>query len=150
MATSPQIGSFDGVPSSIVSMTCDILLLVGATPSECNKSSTDACPLNAALYMETGDITSEPLLCHYPVKVHTHTNEHNNNLVLKKLKTLNTGTQYTYTGYMHTIELSINSMVLQFVGSSSPMISYWLFCTQYEEFPLATCAACSEVVFEFE
>lgn len=41
----------------------------------CNKSSTDACPLNAALYIETGDITSEPLLCHYPVKVHMHTNE---------------------------------------------------------------------------
>ncbi|XP_020685518.2 uncharacterized protein LOC110101794, partial [Dendrobium catenatum] len=26
------------------------------------------CPLNAAMYAQTGDLSSLPLLCHYPVK----------------------------------------------------------------------------------
>lgn len=34
-----------------------------------NKSSTNACPQDAILYLETGDTSSQPLTCHYPVKV---------------------------------------------------------------------------------
>jgi hypothetical protein len=31
--------------------------------------STNDCPLNKALYYETGDTSSQPLTCLYPVKV---------------------------------------------------------------------------------
>lgn len=34
--------------------------------------STGNCPLNAALYLETGDLAELPLLCDYPVKVTAH------------------------------------------------------------------------------
>lgn len=33
-----------------------------------SNSNTDACPANGALYLQTGDISSNPLTCHYPVK----------------------------------------------------------------------------------
>ena len=32
-------------------------------------NSVDSCPLNEGLYLQTGDLSSLPLLCHYPVKV---------------------------------------------------------------------------------
>jgi len=32
-------------------------------------SSVSACPLEIAMYFQTGDDSSLPLLCHYPVKV---------------------------------------------------------------------------------
>jgi hypothetical protein len=32
-------------------------------------SSTNFCPLNEALYLETGDVSPQPLTCLYPVKV---------------------------------------------------------------------------------
>ncbi|XP_050946279.1 probable inactive purple acid phosphatase 27 isoform X2 [Cucumis melo] len=35
------------------------------TPSNAN---VDGCPENKALYLQTGDLSSLPLLCHYPVK----------------------------------------------------------------------------------
>ncbi|XP_023529683.1 probable inactive purple acid phosphatase 27 [Cucurbita pepo subsp. pepo] len=35
------------------------------TPSN---SNVDSCPLNEGLYLQTGDLSSLPLLCHYPVK----------------------------------------------------------------------------------
>lgn len=31
--------------------------------------SVSSCPLNAAMYVQTGDLSILPLLCHYPVKV---------------------------------------------------------------------------------
>ena len=33
-------------------------------------SSVSSCPLAAIFYIQTGDISNLPLLCHYPVKVH--------------------------------------------------------------------------------
>ena len=47
-----------------------------------------------------------------------------------------------------SLELSFELMGL-FDQSLSFMISYWLFCIQYQEF-ISICGACSEVVFEFE
>lgn len=40
----------------------------------CILNSVDGCPENKALYLQTGDLSSLPLLCHYPVKVYIYIN----------------------------------------------------------------------------
>lgn len=43
--------------------------------------SVSSCPLAEVFYIQTGDISNLPLLCHYPVKVHEHKSENNHNRI---------------------------------------------------------------------